>query len=119
MTENPERHRPLKPLTLNILLALGERAHHGYSLMRLLREDSRFTAPVHTGPLYRALKHLLEIGFVVEQDTPPAGVEGDTRRGSYYALSMLGRRVLAAELDRLAGVVEMGQQLGLAKEGRS
>ncbi len=119
MAENPDRHLPLKPLTLNILLALGERAHHGYSLMLLLKEDPRFTAPVHTGPLYRALKHLLETGMVVERDKPPAGVEDDTRRGSYYALSKLGRRVLAAELSRLAGVVEMGRRLGLAKERRS
>lgn len=119
MAENPNRYLPLKPLTLNILLVLGERAHHGYSLMRLLKEDPRFTAPVHTGPLYRALKRLLNTGFVIERDTPPAGVEDDARRGSYYSLSKLGRRVLAAELNRLAGVVEMGQRLGLAKERRS
>ena len=74
MAEKPEQYLPLKPLILNILLVLGEQAHHGYSLMRLLKEDPRFTTPVHTGPLYRALKHLLETGLVTERDKPPAGV---------------------------------------------
>ena len=116
MTTEIDRHLPLKPLPLNILLALGERAHHGYSLMRTLKEDERFTAPVHTGPLYRTVKLLLEAGLVAELAAPPDGEEGDARRGSYYELSPLGRKVLAAELGRLASVVEIGNALaGLSR----
>jgi DNA-binding PadR family transcriptional regulator len=110
-------HPPLKPLTIDILIALGERTHHGYSLMRALREDSRFGTPVHTGPLYRTLKHLLDGGLVAERAAPPEGMEDDARRGSYYTLSDRGREVLADELARLDALVRYGARLGLAREG--
>ena len=108
---------PLRPLTLDILIALGEGAHHGYSLMRTLKEDGRFITPVHTGPLYRALKRLLDQGLVEERAGPPEGVADDARRSAYYTLSEQGREVLRAELERLDRLVRSGARLGLAGGG--
>ena len=110
-------HLPIKPNLLNILLVLAQRDHHGYSLIQALKERPILQMRVHTGPLYRALKQLLDAGLIEEGDTPPSGVADDVRRGSYYRLSRFGRRVLDAELTRLAGVVRLGRRIGLAKGG--
>lgn len=111
------RHLPVKAQHLNILIVLAERDHHGYSLMQALQALPN-AIPVRTGPLYRSLRQLLELGLIDERDAPPPGVTDDARRGSYYRLSRLGRRVVEAELARLKTVLSMGQRLGLAK-GRS
>jgi DNA-binding PadR family transcriptional regulator len=51
------------------------------------------------GSLYRLLGRLLDEGLIEEAD-------GDGRR-RYYQLSRLGRRVLKAEAERLASLVDL------------
>lgn len=109
-------HLPLKPVVFHILLALAEKNSHGYGIILAVRERSAGRIQFETGPLYRHLRKLLETGLVVETDERP--VEDDGRRGAYYALTELGREVLAAETARLAGLVAHSRRLGAAS-GRS
>lgn len=102
---------PLKPLVLDVLLALCEQPQHGYGLMKRLQRDSE--RAVHTGPLYRTLRDLLEAGLVDELAEPPEGVSDDPRRGGYYTVSAKGREALADELGRLRSLVERGRSIGL------
>jgi DNA-binding PadR family transcriptional regulator len=56
---------------------------------------------LHAGTLYRAVARLVESRLVEEQEERPDPELDDARR-RYYALTSLGRRVAAAEADRLA-----------------
>lgn len=110
-TGSADRHLPLKPAVLHILLALAEREAHGYAIMQTVRAQSGGRVRLATGPFYRHLQRLLHVGFVAESDRRPA--DDDPRRGAYYRLTPLGRAVLKAESRRLAGVVSLTEELGL------
>jgi DNA-binding PadR family transcriptional regulator len=94
---------PLKPAVLHILLALAEEDRHGYAIMQAVREQSRGAVPLRTGSFYRHLSTLIREGLVTEAPTRPS--EDDPRRGAYYRLTDEGRRVLAAERQRLLDLV--------------
>ena len=89
---------PLKPADFHILLALLDRERHGYEIMKEVERESRNTVRLEVGTLYRILARLLDDGLLQE-----AG--GDGRRRN-YKLTALGRRVVKAEAERLAGVVD-------------
>jgi DNA-binding PadR family transcriptional regulator len=57
-----------------------------------------------TGPLYLAAQRLLDTGLIAESAKRPAP-ELDDRRRKYYKLTPLGRRVAAAEAERMAYLV--------------
>ena len=56
------------------------------------------------GTLYGAIGRLLEDGLIEESEERPDPEMDDTRR-RYYRLTNFGARVLAAETERLAGLV--------------
>ena|SRR5437763_17061371 len=88
---------------LHILLVLAERDRHGYAVMQGVRERSGGTLTLRTGSFYRYLSQLIDAGLVVEASRPPGD---DPRRGTYYRLTPLGRRRLAAERRRLVALVD-------------
>jgi DNA-binding PadR family transcriptional regulator len=89
---------PLKPADFHILLALLERERHGYEIMKEVERESRDTVRLEVGTLYRILARLLDDGLLQE-----AGDDGRRRK---YRLTQMGRRVVKAEAERLAGVVD-------------
>lgn len=109
-----QRHLPLKPPVFHILLALAQREAHGYAIMQTVREQSDGGIRLATGPFYRSLAKVVDLGFVAESARRPA--DDDVRRGAYYRLTPLGRAVLRAESARLAGVVSISEKLGLLPE---
>ncbi|MEQ9569068.1 MAG: helix-turn-helix transcriptional regulator [Longimicrobiales bacterium] len=108
----PHDFVPLKASVLEILMALAETPLHGYGILQRVRERSEGRVELETGPLYRRMKRLLDDGLVAETDEPDHVEDGDERR-RYYTLTDLGRRVLALEADRLAGLVARQRALGL------
>ena len=103
---DPRDFLPLKPLDLQLLLALTEDERHGYGLVQAVSDRTDGLITLEPGNLYRVVKRLLDDGLVAEsarRDAPEAG-EGDTRR-RYYRITALGARVVAAELQRLDQLV--------------
>jgi DNA-binding PadR family transcriptional regulator len=97
-------HLPLKPIDLELLLALAEEERHGYGLVRVIAEHTDGLVTLDPGNLYRVVKRLLEAGLVAEAgQRHAADAEGERRR--YYRITSLGGRVLAAELERLRALV--------------
>jgi DNA-binding PadR family transcriptional regulator len=93
-------HLPLKPVDLQLLLALAEGELHGYGLVQAIDEATGGLVQLDPGNLYRVIKRLLAAGLVAESDRRAApGTGGERRR--YYRLTALGRNVLTAELRRL------------------
>lgn len=107
---------PLRPPVFEILLALGEGARHGYAILQALRDPRGPALHIETGPLYRHLKRLLDEELVQQSEEPPPGTPDDERRTAYYALTPLGRAVVRAEADRLAGLLRETRRLGFLTE---
>ena len=89
----------LKPADFHVLLALADGPLHGYGIMKEVERESGGEVRLEIGSLYRLLGRLLDDGLLEEGD-------GDERR-RYYRISRLGRRLLKAEAERLAGLVDL------------
>ncbi len=113
----PDDFLPLKPVVVHILLALAAGDSHGYGVIQSVRTDSEGRIHLETGPFYRHLKRLLDDGLVEESKVRPEEV--DARRGAYYGLTTLGRRVLAAEQERLTKLVSLGRALAVLPRNSS
>lgn len=98
------RHLPLRPVDLQLLLALAEGEQHGYALVRAIEHGTDGLVKLDPGNLYRVVKRLLTDGLVAESTRRPASDAGGERR-RYYKITALGQRVLAAELRRLDALV--------------
>lgn len=107
----PEEFLPLSPLSLAILLALGEGALHGYGIIKAVEQQSEKRLRPGAGSLYAALDRLAASGLIGEQR---AGDDGGARRR--FALTAFGRRVALAELRRLERLIDGARASGFAPE---
>lgn len=101
---DPRQHLPLKPVDLQLLLALAAGERHGYALVQAIEEATDGLVRLDPGNLYRVIKRLLADDLLEETEPRVAPELGGERR-RYYGLTSLGRRVLAAELQRLQALV--------------
>ena len=102
MPPDPRNFLPLKPVDLELLLALADQDLHGYGLVQAISAHTDGLVVLDPGNLYRVVKRLLADGLIAESDREP--VDAGERR-KYYRLTPLGGRVLAKELDRLRHLV--------------
>jgi DNA-binding PadR family transcriptional regulator len=102
MTIETERS-PLKPDAFVVLLVLLQGERHGYAIMQEALTQSGSRIDLRAGVLYRLLARLLREGLVAESARRPAADADDERR-RYYRITPLGRRVMAAEAERMASL---------------
>jgi DNA-binding PadR family transcriptional regulator len=114
----PDRFLPLTPNFFEILLTLAQGEAHGYAIMRQVEERTRGTVRLLPGTMYRAFYRLEELGFIEEAPERP-DPELDDQRRRYYRLTALGRRVAAAEAERLAEAVNTARRSELIPRSRS
>lgn len=95
---DPRNFLPLKPVDLELLLALADQDLHGYGLVQAIAEHTDGLVVLDPGNLYRVVKRLLAEGLIAESEGE-AAVAGERRK--YYRITTLGGRVVAKELDRL------------------
>jgi len=103
---NPDDVLPLTPAVFHILLALADGERHGYAIMQEVKQSTDDRIKMGPGTLYGTIKRLLKAGLVKETDERPDPDLDDERR-RYYQLTGLGNRVLKAEAERLAALVEL------------
>jgi DNA-binding PadR family transcriptional regulator len=102
----PEDFLPLKPHWFHVLLSLADREQHGYGIMQEVLERTGGKVRLWPATLYGTLKRLLDASLIDESADRPAPDADDARR-RYYRLTHLGRRVLAAESERLEDLVRV------------
>ena len=102
----PERFLPLKPHWLHVLVSLADQEQHGYGIMQEVLERTGGKVRLWPATLYGTLKRLMDQELIEESDQRPAPERDDARR-RYYRLTRLGRRVLAAESERLEDLVRV------------
>jgi DNA-binding PadR family transcriptional regulator len=96
---------PLKSNWFHVLLCLADREQHGYGIMQEVLERTDSKVRLWPATLYGSLRRLLEEDLIEECERWPARESGDLRR-RYYRLTPFGRRVLAAEISRLEGLLK-------------
>ena len=104
MPPDPRRHLPLKPVDLQLLLALADGELHGYGLVQAIAARTDGLIALDPGNLYRVIRRLLAEGLVADsQAREVPGLAGERRR--YYRITALGQRVLSEEVRRLQALV--------------
>lgn len=116
MAPDPRHFLPLKPVDLELLLALADQEQHGYGLVQAISAHTDGLVVLDPGNLYRVIKRLLAEGLIAESDRQAD--DGGERR-KYYRITTLGGRVLAMELDRLRHLVTATATRRVAKRWTS
>jgi DNA-binding PadR family transcriptional regulator len=108
----PEVLLPLTAAVFHILLALVDRERHGYAIMTQVSEMTAGQVQLGPGTLYGTIKRLLS-GALIEESGERPDADLDDERRRYYRLTDLGRRVLQAEVERLASLVKIARASGV------
>lgn len=99
---NPGSSPPLAPAMLHILLALAAEDLHGYGIIQEISRQSHGHYKLGPGTLYDNLQRLMDQKLVI--DAPKSSLPDDEAR-RLYRLTVQGRAVLSAEIDRLQSLV--------------
>jgi DNA-binding PadR family transcriptional regulator len=108
-TPAPESFLPLTPAVFHILLALADEEKHGYAIMQEVEAVTEGRVKMGPGTLYGSIKRMLAASLVEESDDRPDPTLDDERR-RYYRQTGLGRRVLRAEIDRMAVLMTLARR---------
>jgi DNA-binding PadR family transcriptional regulator len=100
---------PLTPAVLHILLALSTEERHGYGIMKQVESDSQGKVKMGPGTLYGSVGRMLEAGLIGESDKK-IDPDLDDERRIYYQITALGKKTLAAELNRYREVVAIAKK---------
>jgi DNA-binding PadR family transcriptional regulator len=113
-----ESFLPLTPPMLHTLVALADGDKHGYAIIKEIARRTDGSVRLSAGTLYALIRRAEADGLIVETDERPDIALDDERR-RYYRLTALGRRVAAAEIERLESIVRMARDKKLVTRPRS
>ena len=99
---------PLAPAFLHILIALtfAERNQD-------VAERTDGQVRMSPGTLYGSIKRMLEEGLIEELTTGAAGAD---ERRRYYRITKFGKRVAAAEAERMTALLTQARLSGLVRK---
>ncbi len=110
---DPETLLPLPPATFHILVALSDDARHGYAIMQEVAARTDGAVRLTAATLYRSIQRMLDQKLVAEVTERPAPELDDERR-RYYRITPFGTAVAKAEARRLARMLALAREKGLA-----
>src|SRR5437016_14526939 len=105
---------PLPVAVFHILIALADRDRHGYSIMQDVSARTEGKVQLSAGTLYSSIRRMLEQGLIEELKDSPDPTSTDERR-RYYRLTRFGKRVAAAEVERLSTLLQQARATGLVR----
>ena len=97
-----QKYLPLTETTYFTLLALSEPLH-GYGVMQKVEALSEGKVSIGPGTMYGAFTNLEKAGLI--------RAAGQEERRKYYALTPLGKRVLAEQITRLEMMARIGLEV--------
>jgi DNA-binding PadR family transcriptional regulator len=104
---DPESLLPLKPVEAMILTMLATGERHGYAIRQEIIDHTGGRIELEAGNLYRYLRRLEDDGLVEQSARRPAA--GEDPRRVYYRMTPFGRRVLAAEMERMRALIALAE----------
>ena len=99
---------PLRPLELLVLVMVAESPLHGYGIRQAIVEHTGGSIEVEAGNLYRHIRRLHAESLL--EIVRRRGSDEDVERRRYFRITLLGRRVLAAEIERLRVLVRFAEE---------
>ena len=115
---DPKSYLPLSPALWEILVALADGDKHGYAILKEIARRTDGAVRLSAGTLYALIRRAEADRLIVETDQRP-DISLDDERRRYYRLTPLGRKVAAAEIERLEAIVEMARDKKLVPRPRS
>ncbi|NVM76964.1 DNA-binding PadR family transcriptional regulator [Duganella sp. SG902] len=100
---DPGRYLPLSEATFYVMLALSQQALHGYAIMQQAETLSAGSLTLGPGTLYGIFATLEKQALIVKV--------AEEERRKIYALTELGRSVLAEQVRRLEIMVSSAARL--------
>jgi DNA-binding PadR family transcriptional regulator len=97
-----------------VLLVLMDGERHGYGIVQDITERTDGMMRPLPGNLYAVLRRLMENGLLTESSRRPAKDMDDERR-RYYRITALGQSALAADAERMKGLVQQVEAHELIK----
>ena len=104
---------PLTPAVFHILLALSHGELHGYGIMKQVKVDSLDKVSMGTGTLYGSLNRMLK-AKLVRESIKRVDPSLDDERRIYYTITVMGKKTLTVEIERLRHIVALAQQKKLS-----
>lgn len=92
-----------------ILLALSAGDRHGLAIAREVQTLSEAQVRLWPATLYGSLEELSDNGWIEELTAAADRPSDESERRRYYRITRAGRRVLAAETERLATLVRVAR----------
>lgn len=102
----------------HILLALADKPLNGAGITEEVLDRTDGALPLYPGMLYGALKKMTDLGYVAETDVP-AGFSTGGGKPRFYRITPLGKRLCAAEAERMARIVSAARDKRLLKNTRA
>ena len=99
----------MKPRVYLILLALADADLHGLAIARAVQRLSDGQTRLWPASLYGTLDELSEAGLIEELDDPRDRPADQSEKKRFYRLTRAGHRAVAAETERLAGLVKVAR----------
>ena len=114
---DPEVHLPLTPAEFEVLIALADGEKHGYAILKEVTRRTRGEVKLGTATLYAILRRFVSEGLLAESEARPVASLDDERR-RYFGLTDFGRRVAAAEAERMETALAMARAKNLIRKPR-
>ena len=102
----------------HILLALADKPLNGAGITEEVLDRTDGSLPLYPGMLYGALKKMTDLGYVAETDVPD-GFSTGGGKPRFYRITPLGKRLCAAEAERMARIVSAARDKQLLKNTRA
>jgi DNA-binding PadR family transcriptional regulator len=104
---------PLPAAVFHILMAVADEDRHGYAIIQEVIARTSGEVRLSPGTLYRSVQRMLEQDLIVEVHERPAPELDDERR-RYYRITTFGKKVAAAEVQRLADLLRLARASGFS-----
>ena len=102
-----------------ILLALAAGSRHGLAIARDVHTLSDGQVRLWPATLYGSLEELCERELIEELVDAPERPPDESERRRYYRITRAGRGTLAAETERLAGLVRIARSRTRRRSGET
>lgn len=113
------RPAALKARHYYILVALGAGDRHGLAIAREVERLSEGQVRLWPASLYSSLEDLLARGLIVEVDDPRERPPDESERKRFFRITSAGRRAMAEETERLAGLVRIARARARTRPGET
>ena len=104
------RSPSLTPHSFYVLVALSDEDRHGSGIVREVLQITAGDVRLWPVKLYSTLDEMTAAGWTEELAATGEHPEGKSRKRRYYRITEVGREMLAAETERLQGLVSVARE---------